>query len=202
MLTFYTNPQSRGQIAHWMLEEVGQPYETVVIEYAHNREPSYLAINPMGKVPALAEDGHVVTEAAAIIAWLAQRFPDAGLLPNADEAADYYRWLFFAAGPIEQATSAKAMGWTIDDPARGRMLGFGDFARPYTVLAQHLANRDYVCGDRFTAADVYVGSQIDWGLQFGSIPAEPAFTAYAERLRGRPAYKRTKELNAALMAGA
>ena len=98
--------------------------------------------------------------------------------------------------------TSKAMGWTIDDPGRSRMLGFGDFERPFTVLAGHLADRPFVCGERFTAADVYVGSQVDWGIQFGTFPALPEFTAYAERVRQRPAYTRTKQLNAALMPDA
>ena len=199
MLTFYTNPRSRGQIAHWMLEEVGQPYETKVIDYDALRDPGYLAINPMGKVPALVDSGRVVTECAAIVAYLAERFPDAGLAPTPEERADYHRWLFFTAGPVEQAITSQAMGWTIDDPSRGRMLGFGDFERPLTVLGNHLEARDYVCGARFTAADVYVGSQVDWGLQFGTVAPTPAFTAYAERLRARGAYQRTKEINLALM---
>jgi glutathione S-transferase len=197
MLTYYTNPQSRGLMPHWMLEELGQPYETRVIGYDEVTGPAYRRINPMAKLPALNDDGHVVTESAAIIAYLADRFPDAGLGPLPAERADYWRWLFFAAGPIEQVTSAKAMGWTIDDPGRQRMLGFGDFERPFGVLAAHLADRDYVCGARFTAADVYVGSQVDFGLQFGIFPTLDPFTAYAERIRQRPAYKRTRELNAA-----
>jgi glutathione S-transferase len=200
VLTFYTNPQSRGRIAHWMLEEVAEPYETRVVDYGALGDPDYAAVNPMAKIPALVDDGRVVTEAAAIVAYLADRFPAAGLGPTESERADYFRWLFFAAGPLEQAVVSKAMGWTIDDPGRQRMLGFGDFARPLTVLAAHLGGRPFVCGERFTAADVYVGSQVDWGLQFGTFPAEPAFTAYAERLRQRAAYTRTQELNAALLA--
>ena len=199
MLTYYTNPQSRGQIPHWMLEEVGQPYETEVVGYETMSDAAYRAVNPMAKVPALVDDGKVITECAAIVAYLAERFPEAGLAPTADERADYYRWLFFAAGPVEQAVVSKSMGWTIDDPGRGRMLGFGDFDRPLKVLSDHLDGRDYVCGARFTAADVYVGSQVDWGLTFGSIAATPPFEAYAARLRERPAYKRNKEINAALM---
>jgi glutathione S-transferase len=200
MLTLYTNPQSRGRIAHWMLEEVGQPYEIALVGYDDVLGGRFRAINPMGKIPTLVADGQVITEAAAIIAWLAQRFPEARLTPTAEEAADYYRWLFFAAGPLEQAVVSKSMGWTIDDPARGRMLGFGDFERPFQVLEAHLGGRDYVCGARFTAADVYVGSQVDWGLRFGSFPATSVFTGYAERLRQRPAYVRTAQRNEDLLA--
>ena len=197
MLTYYTNPQSRGQIAHWMLEEVGEPYETRVVSYDDVGGEQYRRVNPMGKIPALVDDGQVVTECAAIVAYLADRFADAGLAPRAAERADYHRWLFFAAGPVEQAVVSKAVGWTIP-PGRERMLGFGDFERPLAVLSAHLAARDYVCGARFTAADVYVGSQVDWGLQFGSIASTAPFESYAARLRERPAYRRTKQLNADL----
>lgn len=197
-LTFYTNPQSRGQIVHWMLEELGEPYETRVVGYYELQEPAYRQINPMAKIPSLTDGGKVVTECAAIIAYLAARFPEKGLGPREDELADYYRWLFFTSGPVEQAITTKAMGWTIE-PGRERTLGFGDFDRPLTTLAQHLSDREWVCGARFTAADVYVGSQVDWGLQFGTVAPLPPFERYAERLRARPAYQRTKAINAALM---
>jgi len=199
MPVYYTNPQSRGQIAHWMLEETGEPYETKVVGYDELGDPAFRLVNPMGKIPVLVDGGHVVTECAAIVAYLAHRYPEKDLGPRPEEAADYFRWLFFTAGPVEQAVVSKAMGWTIDDPGRQRMLGFGDFERPLTVLAQHLSERDWVCGQRFTAADVYVGSQVDWGLQFGTFPPLPPFERYAERLRARPAYQRTKAINAALM---
>lgn len=199
MLTLYTNPHSRGQIAHWMLEEVGEPYETRLMTYDSLHDPAYRLINPMAKLPTLVDKGQVVTECAAIVAYLAARFPAAGLGPRADELADYHRWLFFAAGPLEHAVTSKAMGWTIDDPARGRMLGFGDFERPFSALAEHLHERPYACGERFTAADVYLGSQVDWGLQFGSFPPLPVFVDYAGRLRERSAYQRMKAINAALV---
>lgn len=200
MLKFYTNPQSRGQIAHWMLEEVGQPYDTVVVRFGGEKPADFLAANPMGKVPALAVEGDSVTEAAAIIAYLAARFPEANLGPRPDELAPYYRWMFFAAGPVEQAVVGKSMGWEVTEGREG-MVGFGTFDRTIKALDDWLGSHHYVCGDRFTAADVYVGSQVDWGLQFGSIPASPALTAYAERLRARDAYKRTKAINAKLIEG-
>ena len=198
-MTFYTNPQSRGQIPHWMLEEVGEPYDTRVVGYGDVAGDAHRLVNPMGKIPVLVDNGRVVTECAAIVAYLAAKYPGKALGPREDELADYYRWLFFAAGPVEQAVTARSMGWTIDDPARGRMLGFGDFDRPLNVLAEHLSEREWVCGDRFTAADVFVGSHVDWGLQFGTFPALPAFLHYQDRLQQRPAYQRTKAINAALM---
>lgn len=200
MIDFYTNPMSRGQIARWALEEVGADYRQHLLGYADTMKAAdYLAINPMGKVPAIVHDGATVTECAAICAYLADAFPDAGLAPEAGEHADYYRWLFFAAGPVEQAVTAKALGWEVPE-GRGAMAGFGSFDTTMDVLAAHLADHDYVCGDRFTMADVYVGSQVDWGLLFGSIPAKPEFEAYAARFRTRPAYVKAKGIDGALIA--
>ncbi|MBU0557594.1 MAG: glutathione S-transferase family protein [Alphaproteobacteria bacterium] len=199
-LQFYTNPMSRGQIVRWMLEEAGVPYETHILDYESSmKAPDYLAINPMGKVPAVAHDGAVVTECAAICAWLADRFPEAGLAPALPDRADYYRWLFFAAGPLEAAVTNKAMGF-VAQPGREKMLGYGSFDQAIDALESALAGKTFICGDRFTATDVYVGSQVDWGLQFGTIPERPAFAAYAARLRERPAYRRAKEIDNALIA--
>lgn len=199
MLTFYTNPMSRGQIVRWMLEEAGAAYETVVVDYATMKEPAYLAVNPMGKVPAIDHDGVVVTECAAICAYLADAFPDAGLAPPTSERGDYYRWLFFAAGPVEAAVTNKAMGFT-PTPEQRRMAGYGTFERTIATLSDHVAAHDYVASGRFTAADVYVGSQVLWGLQFGTIPSSPALEGYAERLRTRTAYRRAKAVDEALIA--
>ena len=201
-IQFYTNPMSRGQIVRWMLEELGQPYETHLLGYDSAdgmKSADYLAINPMGKVPAIVHDGHVVTECAAICAYLAESFPQAGLAPAPDERADYYRWLFFAAGPVEAAVTNKAAGFIVE-PGRERMFGYGTFDRTMDVLEAAVSGRDYVCGAHFTAADVYVGSGIDWGLQFKTMPERPGFLAYAERLRQRPAYRRAKEIDNALIA--
>lgn len=196
-LTLYTNPQSRGRIARWMLEETGATYETVVIDFDGDaRTPELLALNPMGKVPTLVHDGRVVTECAAICAYLADAFPEAGLLP--DETSAYYRWMFFAAGPLEAAVTDKALGVTV--PAERRvMVGYGDFDRMVTALETAVAGKPYIAGERFSAADVYVGSQIGWGLSFGTLPARPAFTAYWDRLKDRPALARANAMDDALM---
>lgn len=199
MLEFWTNPMSRGQIAHWMLEELGQPYTTHWLAWGENKSAAYLGVNPMGKVPAIRHDGHVVTEAAAICLYLADVFPQAKLKPGPEALADYYRWTVFAAGPVEQAVVNRAMKWEAP-PERSMMLGYGTFEAATDTLAQILATRDYVCGKTFTAADVYVGSAVDWGLAFGTIPTQPAFEAYAARLRERPAYKASKAINDAKMA--
>lgn len=201
-LIFYTNPMSRGQIARWMLEEVGAPYEQRIVQYGPEMKgPDYRAINPMGKVPAIVHDGKVVTECAGICAYLAEAFPEAGLAPRADERADYYRWMFFGAGPIEQAITSRSMGWETPEDKQA-MLGFGSYDLATRTLADWLADRDYVCGDRFTAADVYVGAQVDWGQAFGTLPALPSFVAYSERLRARPAYQRGKAIDNDLIAQA
>jgi len=199
-LTFYTNPMSRGQIARWMLEEVGAPYETVVLGYAESMKAAdYLAINPMGKVPTIVHDGKVVTECAAVCAYLADAFPDAGLAPALADRAEYYRWMFFAAGPVEAAVTNKAMGFEAA-PEKGRTLGYGCFEDTIDALETAVAGKTYIAGDRFSAADVYVGAQIGWGLAFGTIPDRPAFKTYAEAILQRPAYLRAKAIDDALIA--
>lgn len=198
-LTFYTNPMSRGRIARWMLEETGADYETVVLDYASSMKASeYLAINPMGKVPAIVHDGQVVTECPAICAYLADAFPQAGLAPPVDQRAAYYRWLFFAAGPVEQAVTMKSLG--VEPPAeRSGMIGFGSFDKMVDVLEAAVSATPYVAGDAFSAADVYVGSQIAWGTQFGTLPKRDSFTPYLERILSRPAYARANAKDDALM---
>ena len=126
-LILYTHPQSRGRIARWALEEVGIPYETRLVEYGTTMKgEDYLTVNPMGKVPAIVHNGAVVTECAAICAYLAEAFPEAGLAPTAAERADYYRWLFFAAGPVEQAVTNHAVQFD-PKPEQGRMFGYGNY---------------------------------------------------------------------------
>ena len=199
-LIFYTNPMSRGQIARWMLEEVGEPYETRLLDYASSMKAEpYLSINPMGKVPAIIHKGKTVTECSAICAYLAAAFPDTGLGPRGDELADYYRWMFFAAGPVEQAVTNHAMGF---DPTseQERMVGYGNYGRVVDVLDRMLGERDYATGDRFTACDVYLGSQIMWGTQFGTLPLLDNFVAYGARLASRQAYQRAKAEDMRLIA--
>lgn len=199
-LTFYTNPMSRGQIIRWMLEEVGQPYEPVILGYADSmKAPEYLAINPMGKVPAIKHGDKVVTECAAICAYLADAFPEAGLAPAPADRADYYRWLFYAAGPAEQAIVSHNLKWTPTDEQQ-RMVGFGSYEKVVEVLEDVLSSRPYVAGGKFSAADVYVGSQVDWGLQFGTLPKSDKLEAYVAPLREREAYKRAKAIDGALIA--
>ena len=198
----HTNPMSRGRIVRWMLEELGIEYRTVVQDYGKSmKSPEYLAINPMGKVPALEHRGVVVTEAAAICASLADAFPDAGLAPALDDPlrGTYLRWMFFAAGPVEAAVSANALG-QLPPPEKAGFVGYGSFEQTMDALELAAGSASpWLLGERFTAADVYVGSQIDFGLAFKSIPERPAFTAWVERLRGREAYQRARAIDDALL---
>ena len=198
-VTLYSNPMSRGQIARWALEEVGAAYETIILEYgAEMKAPDYLAINPMGKVPAIRHGPRIVTESAANCAYLAEAFPEARLVPTANERAAYYRWMFFAAGPLEQAVTAKALG--LDLPAdKAAMLGFGTYDDTVDTVEMLLVRNTYICGDRFTMADVYVGSHIEWGLSFGTLPKRPGFEAYAKRIAEREAHKRARSIDRELI---
>ena len=203
-IVFYTNPMSRGRIARWMLEEVGRPYRTVVLDYGTTmKAPEYLAINPMGKVPAVTWRGVTVTECAAICAWLADACPEAGLAPALDDPArgTYLRWLFFTAGPVEAAVTAKALG-LLAPADKAAMAGYGSFEQTVDALEAAVTPGPWILGDRFSAADVYVGSQIIWGLQFGTLPDRDAFKAYAARLSGRKAAVRAREIDDALVAAA
>ena len=198
-LVFYTNPQSRGRIAHWMLEEIGAPYDTVWLEYGTGtKSPEYLAVNPMGKMPALKHGSAVITETAAICTYLADTFPEKNLIPPVGHPARaaFYRWLFFAAGPLEMATTAKSLDWKVPDGKNG-FVGFGCYQDTLHALELALAPGPYICGEQFTAADVYVGSQIGWGLMFGTIEKRPVFEAYVARINARPAAQRANQLNAA-----
>ncbi len=194
-LKFYTNPQSRGQIVRWMLEEVGQPYDTEILDYATTlKGDAYAKINPMQKIPAIVHDGNIVTEVAAICLYLADAFPAAGLAPPRGERADYYRWTFFAAGPIEAAFSNKSVGWE-PDAAKQRMFGYGSFERAVDTLEQAVTGKRFIAGDQFSAADVVVGSQIGFMLMFKLLEPRPAFTSYIASVTDRDAYRRGKQLD-------
>jgi glutathione S-transferase len=199
-LVLYTHPMSRGRTARWMLEEIGQPYRTELLEYGTTmKAPAYLAINPMGKVPALRHGRAVITETAAICAYLADAFPASGLAPPATShlRAPYYRWLFFAAGPLEAAWTNQAFGLVIP-PERERSAGYGNFTTVLDVLEAAVAAAPYLAGDSFTAADLYVGAQLGFGLQFGIIEKRPALIDYAGRMAARPAAVRAKAIDDAL----
>lgn len=183
-----------------MLEEVGQPYEQVLLDYGTTmKDPEYLAINPMGKVPAIKHGDIVVTECAAICAYLVDAYPTAGMAPDPAHRGAYYRWLFFAAGPLDQAATNRSLGFVV--PAdKSMMAGYGSFAAAMDGLEAAVVGKTYVAGEQFSAADVYLGSQIGRGLSFGSIEKRPAFEAYWARICTRPAYLKAKALDQALVA--
>ncbi len=194
-LTFYTNPMSRGRIARWMLEETGVPYTTEILAFESSmKAPEYLAVNPMGKVPAIRHGKTVVTECAAICAYLAETFPEAGLAPTPEERGSYYRWMFFAAGPLEAAVTNKALGF--DTPAdKSRMAGYGSFADVMNTLEKAVSASPFIAGNRFTAADVYVGSHVAWGLGFGTLEKRQPFADYVARITDRPAYAKANAID-------
>ncbi|NWG23971.1 MAG: glutathione S-transferase family protein [Pseudorhodoplanes sp.] len=194
-LVFYTHPMSRGRIVRWMLEEIGVPYRTELLDFGTSmKSPAYLALNPMGKVPTITHGGTVVTECAAICAYLADAFPGAGLAPPRKARGDYYRWLFFAAGPLEAAASNRALGFRVPDGKEG-MIGYGTYGAVIDTLERAVADKAYIADDRFSAADVYVGSHLAWGMEFGTIEKRKAFQDYWSRLGERPAHRRASELD-------
>jgi glutathione S-transferase len=198
-IVLYTNPMSRGRVARWMLEETGASYRVDILDYGTTmKAPDYLAINPMGKVPAIRHNGKVVTENAAICAYLADAFPEAGLAPEPSERADYYRWLFFAAGPLEYAVTNNAFGMK-PPPDREAAVGYGNYKKALDTLEYAVTRMPFIAGNRFTAADLYVGSHLGFGMQFGSIETRPAFEVYYNKLKDRPAALRAAALDDAAM---
>jgi glutathione S-transferase len=201
-IQFYYNPMSRSRIVHWMLEEVGAPYEIKLLDFAKNehKSPEYLKLNPMGKVPAIVHRDVVVTECAAICAYLADAFPQAKLAPALDDPrrGTYLRWMFFAAGPLASATADK--GFPRGTPARPSSIGYGTYDDTISTLETAIKPGPWVLGDQFSAADVYLGSQVSWGMMFKWIDPRPSFTRYSELCISRPAAKRAEELANAIIA--
>lgn len=193
-LVLYTNPMSRGRVARWMLEETGLPYEAVLLEYDTTmKAPEYLAVNPMGKVPALRHGDMVVTENAAICAYLADLVPDRKLAPppGSKHRGSYYRWLFFTAGPAEAALTAKSTGAF----APARSAGYGNEGDTLEVLEHALEGREYLAGDHFTAADLYVAAYLAFFMRTGVVAERPAFVEFAQRQYARPAAIRAGEID-------
>ena len=194
-IIFYTHPMSRGRVVRWLLEELEVDYSTEIVEYGPTmKSPEYLKINPMGKVPALTCGDEVITEVAAICAFLADRFPEAGLLPDHDARGAYFRWLFFGAGPIEQAVTNTSLGFAVPKEKQP-MIGYGTLDLVLNTLESALQTDSFLAGNQFSAADVYIGSHVNWGLQFKTIDERPAFVAYAERMSSRSAFQRAKEID-------
>jgi glutathione S-transferase len=194
-IVFYHNPRSRAQMAHWMLEEVGAPYRIVLVDFekGEHKAPAFLALNPMGKLPTIVHRGTVITETAAIIAYLADAFPDVGLAPAVDDPSrgTYYRWLFFGAGCFEPALLDRMLKRPPPEPKSA--VGWGSYEDVVATLKTALDDGPYLLGDKFSAADVYVGAQIRWAMMFGApgLKGEKLFDDYVARLNARPALQRT-----------
>ena len=202
-LVFYTHPMSRGRTVRWLLEEIGQPYRTELLEYGTTmKAPEFLAINPMGKVPALRHGDTVITETAAICAYLADAFPEAGLAPSVDDPqrGAYYRWLFFAAGPLEAGMINQVMGVSLTEEQK-KMVGYGNVDEMLAMIETTLATNDYLLGERFSVADIYVGAFIGWAMHTGMIAQRDVFTRYYERLQSREASIRAGQIDDSLLAG-
>ncbi|MFI5001244.1 MAG: glutathione S-transferase family protein [Reyranellales bacterium] len=200
-LVLYTNPQSRGVMAHWMLEEIGCPYRVEVKGFGPDmKTPEFLAINPMGKVPAIKHGKTVVTETGAILCYLADIFPEAKLAPPPAGRGSYYRWLFFVAGCCEPAMGNKAVGWNPDTPELRGRFGYGSYEQTIDTVAKAVEGRRYIAADHFTAADLYMASFLNFGMMFGTVEKRPAFEAYVRPHLERPAAKRMQEQVAKLMA--
>lgn len=199
-IAFYHNPQSRGRIAHWMLEEANAPYEIKLVDFdkKEHKSAEFLAINPMGKIPAIVHRGTVVTESAAICAYLADAFPAAGLAPALDDPqrGTYLRWLFFGAGCVEPAIIDHL--FSRPPPSRPAAMGYGNYADTLNTLEKALTPGPFILGERFSAADVYMGSAIGWGFATKAIEPRPAFGAYLGHVEQRPAYQRVMAQSEAL----
>jgi glutathione S-transferase len=202
-LTLYHASPSRSSIVLWMLEEVGEPYDIHLLSLSKGdqQKPDYLAVNPMGKVPALRHGDTVITEVAAICTYLADEFPKANLSVPIGTARRgiYLKWLFFGPGCFESAVLDRAAPRK-EEPRRA-MLGYGDFDTTMNVVAKAVEKGPFLMGEQFTAADVVIGSNVRWGTMFKLVPERPEFAAYSARLAARPAAQRAeardKELAAA-----
>lgn len=202
-ITFYTHPWSRGRVTRWMLEECAANYQTEVLEYGTSmKAAAYLAINPMGKVPALKHGDTIITENAAICMYLADVFTDKQLAPPVDSKARgvYYRWLMFTAGPLEAVATAKSLKHLPEQPSNNErsMAGYGCLDGVVNTLEQSLTGVTYLCNDQFTAADLYLSACLNWYMQTGIIPKRPAFEQYVEKHGKRPAALKAFEMDEAL----
>ncbi len=194
-VVFYSSPMSRGRIVHWMLEEVGATYryEVVNLETRDQKKPEYLALNPMGKVPTIVHRGAVVTECGAICAYLADAFPAARLAPPTDSPArgTYYRWLFFGGSCFEPAFIDRML--SRPPASRPGAVGYGSYEDTIATLVRALSPGPHILGREFSAADVYVASQVAFGMMMKALEPLPVFQEYTSRLQQRPAYKRFME---------
>ena len=204
-MKLYFSPGACSLSPHIVLEETGLPYSVQLLDYGTSmKAPAYTALNPMGKVPAVQRGDTVVTEVAAICTWLAELAPDKNLAPppGSPERGSYYRWLFFVAGPVEAVSTAKEEGWLAQQTTQQALsAGFGRFDDVVRTLELAVSGKRYVCGDHFTAADLYLASYIGWSMMSGTMPKLPAFEAYALPLLQRPASQRGDALDGPMEDG-
>lgn len=201
-LIHYHAPNTRSAAISWLFEELGAPpRETKVLNMSkgEHKSQAYLAINPMGKVPAIVHRGTPITEAAAIAIYLADLFPQAGLAPAIGDPArgTYLRWIVFNQAAVEPAVTDRYLK---HEPGSPSMMAYGSYDATIEALAGALAKGPYILGEKFSAADVVVGSGVRWMLMFKMLPERPEFTKYAERLSQRPALQRAIKSDAALVA--
>jgi glutathione S-transferase len=201
-VVFYHNPMSRARTVHWMLEEVGAPYriELVNLQKGEQKQPAFVSVNPMGKLPAIMHRGTVITETGAICTYLADAFPQAGLAPRLDEPArgSYLRWMFFGAACVDPALIDRML--SRPGTERTGALGYGRYEDVTQTLAQAITPGPYLLQQRFTAADIYIGAQIGFGLMTKSLDPRPAFQRYVDQLTQRPAYQRFQQQSEQLVA--
>jgi glutathione S-transferase len=200
-IVFHHAPRSRSIIVQRMLEELGQPYRLHLLDLQkdEHKQPGYLAVNPMGKVPAITHKGVAITEAAAICTFLADAYPDAGLaVPAGDpQRGPYLKWLFFGPSCLEPAIVDRLLKRPDGPPGS---LGYGSFDATLDVVAAAISGDGWLMGERFTAADVVIGSDLIWGMAVKMVPALPDVVAYAQRLQARPALQRVYARDAELAA--
>jgi glutathione S-transferase len=198
-VTLFTNPMSRGRMVRWMLEEIGQPYKTEWVAYGPQmKSPEFLAINPLGKIPAIRHGQAIVTETPAILAYLADAFPEAGLAPSLNNRAAYYRWLFFTAGPLEAAVVNNTCGFVAPDEKRG-MIGYGALDVMHNTVEDALKASPYIAGDSFTAADIYLASHLLFEMNMCGVEKRPIFTDYTARMTDRDAFRRASAIDSAAL---
>jgi glutathione S-transferase len=200
-VTLYHSPNTRSSAALTLLEELGAPYELKVLNMkaGEQRQADYLAINPMGKVPAVVHDGALITEQPAVFIYLADLFPAAGLAPPIGDPlrGPYLRWMVFYGSSFEPAVIDRAMK---REPAAMATSPYGDYDTMLRTLTGQLAKGPYLLGERFSAADVLWGTALAWTTAFDLVPKLPAIQAYIERVAARPAVARVKAKDAELAA--
>lgn len=202
-VTLFTNPISRGRMVRWMLEEIGQPYQTEWVGYGPQmKSPEFLAINPLGKVPAIRHGQTIVTETSAILAYLADAFPEAGLAPPQNQRGAYYRWLFFVAGPLEAAVINSVCGFKVEDGKTGMMVGYRDLAVMHATIEQAIEASPYIAGETFSAADIYLASHLAFEMNMCGIEKRPILADYVARMTDRDAFRRASAIDTAALEAA